>query len=239
MKLFPGLFYIACVVLLGVRLRPLQHPAPASMTSTVWWQREFDLWVGWAYKLLTALVTWLYKCSTTIPPTTTASDSGNPHIPLWRHNERLKSAFSQCTSLSGCLYAPVAAAFNFSQIYLAAQTRDQMKEKMVSLGYFFYSNVLSWIPVSSLFNQPNEGTSSFVNQRYRVSGNGHICCSCPSRGLDVHFHKRINVNIWLCRFFHYHDRTPTVVILIVPLEHCPCSLSPSLTTLYTDHHSLI
>jgi hypothetical protein len=61
MKLFPGLFYIACILLLGIRLRPLHHhhhSVSAPITNAVWWQRELNLCVGlgWLYKRSSAFI---------------------------------------------------------------------------------------------------------------------------------------------------------------------------------------
>lgn len=149
MKLFPGLFYIACIVLLGIRLRPLhQHHSSlsASISSVGRWQREFNLCIGWLHRLFTALISWLYRHSAPLyclpPPSTATPDSGYTFFTwfsLWRsaaNVERLKSVVSGCGLLrevSGCVYAPVAATFEFIRMYCmgSAQAGDQMSDSMM------------------------------------------------------------------------------------------------------------
>lgn len=128
MKLFPALFYIACIVLLGIRLRPLHHSTSGPVTNVLWWQRELDLWVGWIYRLITALITWLRKPTQSSLPLT-IPDPGHSHLPFWRIDGHIKSIVSQCLR---SLHMPLNVAMGSVQTSLAVQVGDYMKELMVS-----------------------------------------------------------------------------------------------------------
>lgn len=82
MRLFPTLFYIACIILLGIRLRPLHHSASNSLSSVFSWCQRVTLGprVGWIYRLVNTSLTWLRKhpsSDSLLPLTTSPAGSGN------------------------------------------------------------------------------------------------------------------------------------------------------------------
>lgn len=130
MKLFPALFYIACILLLGIRLRPLHSSTSVPFTTILGWQRELRLWLGWTYKLFTTITTWLREFPTS---SLTTTDPTFPLLPLWKVEGHVKVAVTRYLNVR-VLYTPFVVILDFfHKSIVGVGSGNQMKEMMVSL----------------------------------------------------------------------------------------------------------
>lgn len=84
MRPFPTLFYIACIILLGIRLRPASNSLSGVLSG---WQRAVGLGfgprVGWVYRLATASFGWLLRKEEESLLPVTVVESGGRGTWIW------------------------------------------------------------------------------------------------------------------------------------------------------------